>query len=271
MSNLSFYTNTILVDSIHKNNTFYFYDDREKSEFLSNKNKNKLDQRYLEKDIIYKFNSLGYRTDELTNAKDNDFILVFGCSHSEGIGLFEEDIWCSQLSSSLGIKKINLGKASSGPDIQFINTMQYIKNKYPKPKLVIYQWPQVHRRSFTYVPRAADPATDDETLIVKHQTVFTKTEKLDTGWYFRRFCVESGEMLMGSYSHYTASNLLWNGLGVPVFNWTWGGDFTNTELVEDLLVVDTIDTGRARDLMHDGPDIHSQVVDQILPKVDKLL
>jgi len=64
---------------------------------------NKPDWRYFKTaaSLEYKFNSLGYRTKELDNL--GDYILVFGCSYTEGVGLFDDEIWCNVLGKDLDI------------------------------------------------------------------------------------------------------------------------------------------------------------------------
>jgi len=258
MTDLVFDENSILIDNIRKAKTTNSWDDEEYAIFQ--KNKKKVDPVYLQKDIEYKFNNQGYRTKEIENV-DKNFVLIFGCSHTEGIGNFEEDIWCHQLLSRKRIDFINLGKAGSGPDVQYINTLQWIKNKYIRPKLVIYQWPQTFRKSFCYENR--------NSIFLKHHNVNTRNEKRDTNWYLKRYCVEKGEMKINNYNYYYSANMLWDLVDVPVLNWSWSGDFDRQ--YKKLHIIQTEDTGRARDLVHDGADIHRQVADQLEPLIDKLL
>lgn len=254
MTDLHFFDNAILIDKEHKNKKLKAYNEDEYKQFI--KQKHLVDRKYLERDIEYNFNSQGYRTTEIAEL-DRDFVLVFGCSHTEGIGNFEEDIWCAQLLDKKGIDFLNLGKAGSGPDIIFYNTIQFLKNNYPRPKAVINQWPQNFRKSFAYKL--------SKDIILKHHNINTKNEKRDTLWFLKRYCQESGEMSMNNFMHYNTVNQLWKNLNIPVLNWTWKGDFT--EEFEDLNIIETKDTGRARDLEHDGADIHKQVS----TKLDSLL
>mgnify|MGYP003322559072 FL=1 len=57
---------------------------------------NKPDWNYYDSEgkLKYKFNSLGYRTKEFNNLHMDPYMLVFGCSYTEGVGLYEEEIWC---------------------------------------------------------------------------------------------------------------------------------------------------------------------------------
>lgn len=258
MPDLIFLENNLLIDQKRKNTTTNSWNNEEYAIFQ--KNKKQVNQIYLDRDIEYSFNNQGYRTKNIRDL-DKEFVLVFGCSHTEGIGNFEEHIWCSQLLRHKGIDFLNLGKSGSGPDIQYINSLQWIKNQYPTPKLVIYQWPQTFRKSFSYKIRDA--------LILKHHNTSNELERKDTKWYLKRYCIETGEMETNNYLHYTCSNLLWQQLNVPVLNWSWTGDFECD--FDNLHLIETEDTGRARDMMHDGPDIHRQVADKLSLIFDRVI
>ena len=256
---LHFSSTSILVDKDHANKDLLWYDPGEQKEFK--KNKHLVDSKYLDKDIHYSFNDEGYRTKNFEDA-ENEFVLIFGCSYTEGIGLHNEDIWCNQLCDRIGIDRINLGKTGSGPDIQYINSLQYIKNNYPLPKLVAIQWPQQFRRSFAY--------NKNNSVVLQHHNVNSKREKQDTDWFLNRYCgTDNAEMFMNNYMALNATNMLWSSVNIPVYNWSWTGDFDFDD--SRLKMVNTQDTGRARDMMHDGADIHKQVVDQIRKDIDKLL
>ena len=60
-------------------------------------------------DFVYKFNECGYRTKNIDDL-DKDFALVFGCSYTEGVGLYQKDIWCEKLCKELEIAIFNLAK-----------------------------------------------------------------------------------------------------------------------------------------------------------------
>ena len=42
------------------------------------------------------------------------FVLVFGCSYTEGVGMFEETLWCNILAEKYNFNVINLAKAGTG-------------------------------------------------------------------------------------------------------------------------------------------------------------
>jgi len=63
---------------------------------------------YYDSKIEYKFNSWGYRTKEFDEL-DEDYLLTFGCSYTEGIGLHYDDTWPIKLSKALKLDIFNLG------------------------------------------------------------------------------------------------------------------------------------------------------------------
>ena len=76
---------------------------------------------YYNKKIEYKYNSWGYRTKEFKDLED-DYILIFGCSFTEGIGLYYDDMWATKLSKELKLDVFNIGMGGTGVDFQFYNT-----------------------------------------------------------------------------------------------------------------------------------------------------
>jgi hypothetical protein len=98
--------------------TRYFYSTDSLELYEKNCNKFGKEWYYYENEIIYKFNSWGYRTKEF-HELDKDYMLTFGCSNTEGIGLNSNDTWTTNLSKTLNLdlfKKVTFDKsfASSG-------------------------------------------------------------------------------------------------------------------------------------------------------------
>ena len=221
--------------------------------------------------LKYKFNSQGYRTKELTDVKD-DYMLVFGCSYTEGVGLYQEEIWCEKIAKLYDLDVINLAKAGTGPDIVALNNQLFVKNKFKLPKCVVIQWPNSTRKSFAYIENKLFPNTlrlEDRNINwvnVLDEPADTY-EMRDTQWYFNRWAVERGQYNYENLYHLHSVNNVWNSLNIPILHWTWDGDF-KLKFDKDLVTkVKTKMTGRARDMAHDGPSIHDQVVEQIKDKI----
>ena len=189
----------ILVDTEAKSQTLKFWSSDTYE--LYNKN-NKPGWEYEDsEDLVYEFNEWGYRTKNIDDL-DKDFALVFGCSYTEGVGLYQKDIWCEKLCKELGIDVFNLAKQGSGPDISYMNTMLYVKNLIKhKPRLVIYQWPQNFRRSFAHEDvHAINP--DGSCLRIVNYNMNTHASNEDSNWYKNRWIKEYGEVYRDNFFNF---------------------------------------------------------------------
>ena len=204
--------------------------------------------------INYKWNSLGHRTKELKNL-NSEFILTFGCSYTEGVGLHTEQIWNYHVSAALGIDLYNLAKQGTGMDVQFMNATFWINSQLPKPKYVIVQWPHKARKSFgfkeTYGIRVAD---------------MSETNTKDGVWWGKRYIDDTGDMSLNNFMWYENFNTAWKSIGVPVLNFTWDDDLA-IELERSRFELHTIfpeTYDKARDNQHDGPIFHKQTSERLL-------
>ena len=72
---------------------YFTTDDIEKFPELQNKNWNI--------DFKYRFNSLGFRSNEIVHGKDS--LVTFGCSHTLGVGVPENYRWSDLISKELDL------------------------------------------------------------------------------------------------------------------------------------------------------------------------
>lgn len=239
-------------------------------DFKNYKSLNKKDWDYFDSanKLMYNFNSLGYRTSEFDNLPQ-DYVLVTGCSYTEGVGLYEEEIWCNQLGKELGFTVVNLAKAGTGPDIVNFNMQLFVKNKFVKPKAVIVQWPQRTRKTFGYLHKEGLHLNDRNVQWTDQLNDDTaeRYEMLDSQWYFKRWAMEEGQQEYENMIHINSVNNIWNALDVPILHWTFQGDFQTRYNKHLVKVVPTEMTGRARDNAHDGADIHRQISEAIKDNV----
>lgn len=78
--------------------------------------------------ITYNINSLGLRSDlEFEDLVPNEFIPVFGCSHTQGVGTAEKDIWWNKIGENLPI--FNCGLSASGPMEVYLLLRQLYEQK----------------------------------------------------------------------------------------------------------------------------------------------
>lgn len=99
---------------------------------------------YTETSITYSYNGHGFRTKEfdLSNGKRN--ILFLGCSHTEGIGLREEDTWVHKVSQHFPDHNCyNLGIGGGSTDM--VTRFLYNFSEVLRPEVVFILWPSLTR------------------------------------------------------------------------------------------------------------------------------
>ena len=85
------------------------------------------------------------------------------------------------------------------------------------------------------------------------------------------------EKCKDSFFNFYSTDVLWKALNVPVYHWTWSGDFeiggeNNLPFLDnEVRIIMNKSNDRARDDSHDGKQIHSDVVDFLIDDVRKLL
>jgi hypothetical protein len=233
---------------------------------------------YHNKKIEYKYNSWGYRTKEFTELSD-DYILTFGCSFTEGIGLHYDDMWSTKLGKKLNLDVFNLGMGASGVDYQFYNTIlfqNFILEKKKLPKLVVYQWPMSFRTS-AFFKLKEDNKTD---LIMEffsphfiEETGKKKVLNSFYDWFKDGFVNDGGDSVKQNYLYTMLCNNIWKSLNIPVINWTYDEDFENLNdeifnlnfqihrIYDDTMI-------RGRDLMHNGHLAQDLVVNKIIENLN---
>jgi len=91
----------------------------------------------------YSYNEIGYRGDSIN---DNIDILAIGCSHTEGIGVSDNETWPYFVAKELNCKHINLGYTGRSNDYIARVTALYVRQFNPKVVTVMYTYPS--RREF---------------------------------------------------------------------------------------------------------------------------
>lgn len=109
---------------------------------LNFKEKYELLQRFgwVDKSISYKFNSLGFRSEEFTESGQAMFL---GCSHTAGVGLPIECTWPYYISTALNLRCYNLAIGGSSNDLAFRLAYFYIEKI--NPKIVFFLSPESSR------------------------------------------------------------------------------------------------------------------------------
>lgn len=264
-----------LTPQVEYKHTKYLSTDSAKA-YSTNLRKLGKDWEWFGVDIDYKFNSLGYRTKELEEVKD-DYMLALGCSYTEGIGLNEEDIYINKLAKHFNLDVFNLAHGGQGIDYCFYNTINYINKMQKKPKFVVYQWPFETRRSFLYSEQITEYNFGFDFLPPNYDSNNKKRSKLlelDDYWYENRFLGDEGEILKQMVYYIDTCNLLWKGLNVPVFNFHWPSTDPQYTMYNGFMLdrsypffIYKIDIDRARDIVHAGKKSHSYLASCIIKDI----
>lgn len=204
--------------------------------------------------IVYKFNSLGYRTKELDDL-NKDFLLTFGCSYTEGVGLLTEQIWNNAISKYLNLDLYNCAKQATGMDIQYYNSVLWKNSNLPLPKIVIVQWPHKERKQFAFM--------EDNKIRLNDMS---QTPTRDGKWWGKRYIVDIGEMALNAFMWFESFNNIWESLDVPVLNFTWDSNLKEhlTRSRYKLWHIIPENYDKARDNGHDGPLFHADTSNQII-------
>ena len=254
----SFYTKEPLLrmhNVASETRKFYSSD----AEWLYRKNLNQFDSYY--EDVNYTFNSYGYRTVEFSEIDPiKPFILFQGCSHTEGVGLHEEDLYAKKLAKRLNLIDVNIAKSGSACDLNFYNSLMWLYSDLPKPKYVLFQVPNVRR--FTWFSFFEGSM---------------RGQPRHTEWFadgIKRLSEENNSMLnkvideisLSQYENIAITNDIklnilecaWKNAGVKFIPWSW-----NQDLHDDLKSVkyfapenDERANTYGRDMMHAGWQYH---------------
>jgi len=260
----------IILNNYLVNKTKYFHSTDSKEKYLENKNLLGKDWYYYDLEIEYKYNSWGYRTKNFEDIND-DYVVTFGCSYTEGIGLEYKDIWPIKLGQKLNLDTLNLGVGGTGIDFQFYNTMllqQFLLNNNKKlPKLVVYQWP--------HTTRVLAPFMDQDSLYFEFYSPHCKKQKGSNPynefieWYYMGFVNNCGQQLFNSSMMINFANNVWKSLNIPVLNYTWENfNFKDTKSIGlniDLSIFDDYKRDiKARDLSHSGRFTQDVIVENLI-------
>lgn len=265
------------------------------------RNRATINKRFTADNVVYTYNDLGYRTIDF-NSVDSDFVLCFGCSYTEGVGVTDSETWPAMLEKLIETQTINLGMGGSSMDIQLINATQWIKNKMPLPRAVVLQIPEVTRtanawlRYNQYWQYLENASVDPTNYPAEYSSIFLRgttqsnrpgVDNRDDGihdkWkkYNKQF---PAEPTAGKYdtqcditpwflssARATTFQCMWNALGVPVFQMTYDDDgdvIYNPYNVFRITGEYNLDYGR--DNCHQGPVTHKQLTKVIAPHIKAL-
>jgi len=95
-------------------------------------------------ECVYAYNSLGFRGDEPT--KEGFKVMSIGCSHTEGVGLADNETWSHQLCKLINGVDLNFGFGGRSNDYVARCLLTYFD--LVKPDLVLIMYPNQDRREY---------------------------------------------------------------------------------------------------------------------------
>ena len=258
------------------NRKLYFHSTDSEELFHKNSKEKGPNWFYYDNRIEYKFNSWGYRSKNFEDLSEN-YLLTFGCSYTEGIGLHYENTWSAKLAKSLGLDLFNLGSGGSGSDFQMYNTILFFNSVLKSgklPKLVVYQWPTNHRITYAF--------KNEETNAIEFQPFsgalpeewYPQNSLKYGNWYFYSYLENCGELIKNNNLFPMTVDALWKSAGVKVLHWTYSDDFEmiNKEsfISNNVDLINVIDDSqsKARDCSHNGIESQDIVVNHLIKKLN---
>jgi hypothetical protein len=258
------------------NQKIYFNSTDSEELYQKNKIEKGSNWYYYDNEIEYKFNSWGYRSKEFDDL-DKDYLLTFGCSYTEGIGLHYEDMWSTKLSKVLNLDIFNLGSGGNGADFQMYNTIlffNYVLKLNKLPKLVVYQWPEKHRSTFAFKSKEYSEIELQQFSGAIPEEWYPQNSLEYGSWYFYSYLENRGELIKNTNFSPMTVDALWKSAGVKVLHWTYSSDFkmihkeffisNNVDLIN---VIDDSNT-KARDCAHNGKEAQDIVIKYLLKKLN---
>ena len=94
--------------------------------------------------VEFNYNSYGYRSDNFNNEL-KEYIVISGCSLTEGHGLHLEQTWGKKLEKKLNTPVVNLAKGGANAEFVSQNLINWTNSEFNKPTVIIVQWPNPYR------------------------------------------------------------------------------------------------------------------------------
>lgn len=209
--------------------------------------------RYKSDPIRYEYNTQGHRTNDvvaITTSK-KPYILVTGCSFTEGLGLHRHETYAEQLGRKVGLPVYNLGLAGTGIDVMLHNLIAWKEFIRIPPKILVVQWSQAARTC----------QMDNEGSILgsvfHHNSSQAISNYIDGG-------IEEGLFETRARLADTLINLCYKTseiINVHIPSWETDSYGTARKIVWR---PQSVAPNFARDLMHAGSNNHQELADRIL-------
>lgn len=243
----------MILDKFNSNKSFHWHSGDTEEHWVKNRKRFGPSWNYYNGgNVEYNYNSLGYRSPEITDIH-KDFFISFGCSHTVGIGLAVKETYSHILSNELDLQYLNFAIGGGAQNVVWCNSTLWLKNYKQKPKFVILQWPETERLTL-YKERI--------NLFLPNWHGDDYTTRAERNMYL--YMLQNEDYLYSQASMYFYNtNLLWNLAGVKTVN------FTLAEKTSELFDIHCFrgwsmdESLAARDCVHPGPSHNREMAEFI--------
>ena len=223
-------------------------------------------QPYIDRPIKYKINEQYFRSDfDFFKASDYKVNIFLGCSHTQGVGNYEEDMFTTMINNKIGYKQMNLGLGGHGMETAYYNLLKYI---IPFDVLNVFHYQPLYPR-FSWVDR---DGVFDTLSYNKSDEEYEKINDIPFRKEFIKNTVTSqGYLVYQHVKHINAIASLCQRKKVPYY---YIGDFPSSfaaALDNNFLITPGLDTDDllARDCLHYSRNMNKEIANKFLKLVDK--
>ena len=214
--------------------------DDQQDHFQENCRRQPPDWPWRNQQVRYRINSLGFRAPEFDQILWEQSLVIFGCSHTYGLGLDASQTVSCQLSQRLNRPVINMGVTGSSIYVSWMNLLALLE-QYPHPLGVINYWTSYDRiAEFT-----------DQGLV--HHGSWCSRSPLYRHW-------SKNSMQMQIWAEVARRSIVTVLEGLSIWHWELT-NFDSTAHLFECPIVKFQD--RARDLTHPGPRTVESIADMI--------
>jgi len=206
--------------------------------------------------IEYKINKHGCRSKNFDEIKDKEVIIGIGCSITYGTGLHQHQTWIHQLADKMDCEYINLSVPGCSTNISSMYCTEYLLEEFKKVKGVFLLIPPPNRLdliSFTDIQEAEKPLEDQD---VSLQPFFN--DKYLDNWEDKNLTRDLLNHIC-SLEHTTFLNYHRDEALLKYRCKSLNIHFSSLD--SNLLYYKPSYT-KARDLSHDGPEIHNDIANE---------
>jgi hypothetical protein len=170
---------------------------------------------------IYTFNELGFRGD--SPSKEGFKIMSVGCSHTEGIGVNDDQTWSHILSRKVK-NGVDLNFGLSGRSNDYIGRAILTWENYIKPDIVLLMYTYPHRREYYTLDGGIEPYHPNPWGYFSENKIGKDDHKYITN------TINDEENFINWYKNHLLITYFLKSKNIP---FVWNGTFLNTKYTDE--------------------------------------